>query len=86
MKPDLSRLPDTITVPRTDPIYNCHAYLTKMPIGAIRPFIEHFTQPGELVVDSFAGSGATGLAALTLAGGHGSATSQYSADISQRVT
>ena len=66
MKPDFSRLPDTITVPRTDPIYNCHAYLTKMPIGAIRPFIEHFTQPGELVVDSFAGSGATGLAALTL--------------------
>ena len=66
MKPNLSRLPDSITAPRTDPIYNCHAYLTKMPIGAIQPFIEHFTQPGDLVVDSFAGSGATGLAALTL--------------------
>ena len=60
------RLPETITVPRTDPIYNCHAYLTKVPIGAIRPFIETFTRPGEVVVDFFAGSGMTGLAALTL--------------------
>ena len=59
-------LPETITVPRTDPIYNCHAYLTKVPIGAIRPFIESFTRPGEVVVDFFAGSGMTGLAALTL--------------------
>lgn len=66
MNPDISSLPDTITAPRTDSIYNCHAYLTKMPLGAIRPFIERFTQPGELVVDSFAGSGATGLAALAL--------------------
>ena len=66
MSPDLSRFPDTIRAPRTDPVYNCHAYLTKMPIGAIQPFIDSFTQPGELVVDPFAGSGTTGLAALTL--------------------
>jgi 16S rRNA G966 N2-methylase RsmD/predicted RNA-binding Zn-ribbon protein involved in translation (DUF1610 family) len=56
--------PETITAPRTDPIYNCHAYLTKVPVGAIRPFIESFTQPGETVADIFAGSGMTGLAAL----------------------
>ena len=37
-----------------------------MPIGAIKPFIEAFTKPGELVVDFFAGSGMTGVAALTL--------------------
>ena len=66
MKPEPVRLPETITVPRTDPIYNCHAYLTKVPIGAIQPFIQTFTEPGEVVVDSFAGSGTTGLAALTL--------------------
>jgi predicted RNA-binding Zn-ribbon protein involved in translation (DUF1610 family) len=34
--------------------------------GAIQPFIESFTEPGDLVVDFFAGSGMTGLAALTL--------------------
>ena len=66
MKHEPIRLPETITVPRTDPIYNCHAYLTKVPIGAIQPFIEAFTKPGEVVADSFAGSGVTGLAALTL--------------------
>ena len=59
-------LPETITVPRTDPVYNCHAYLTKVPIGAIQHFIQTFTKPGEVVVDFFAGSGMTGLAALTL--------------------
>ena len=66
MKPESMQLPDTITVPRTDPVYNCHAYLTKVPIGAIKPFIETFTKPGELVVDFFAGSGMTGVAALAL--------------------
>ena len=66
MKPEPIQLPETITVPRTDPIYNCHAYLTKVPIGAIQPFIRAFTKPGEVVVDFFAGSGMTGLAALTL--------------------
>ena len=56
----------TLVAPRTDPVYNCHTYLTKVPIGAIRPFIEAFTEPGEIVADFFAGSGMTGLAALQL--------------------
>lgn len=58
-------LPDTITAPRTDPIYNCHAYLTKVPVGAIKPFIETFCDQGGIVADVFAGSGMTGLAALS---------------------
>ena len=66
MQVDLSRLPETITAPRTDAVYNCHAYLTKVPIAAIRPFIETFTRSGEIVVDFFAGSGMTGLAAAIL--------------------
>jgi hypothetical protein len=60
----LEQLPEIITAPRTDAIYNCHAYLTKVPIAAIQPFIESFTNPGDVVVDFFAGSGMTGLAAL----------------------
>jgi 16S rRNA G966 N2-methylase RsmD len=59
-------LPETIRAPRTDPIYNCHAYLTKVPIAAIRPFVEFFTEPGDVVADFFAGSGMTGLAALSV--------------------
>ena len=60
----LAALPETITAPRTDAIYNCHAYLTKVPITAIRPFVEALSAPGDTVVDFFAGSGMTGLAAL----------------------
>jgi hypothetical protein len=56
-------LPDMITAPRTDAVYNCHAYLTKVPVSAIQPFIEAFTKPGEVIADCFAGSGMTGIAA-----------------------
>jgi hypothetical protein len=55
LTPELDALPEAITAPRTDAIYNCHAYPTKVPVAAIRPFIETFTAPGETVVDFFAG-------------------------------
>jgi 16S rRNA G966 N2-methylase RsmD len=66
VKPNLKELPETITAPRTDPIYNCHGYLTKVPVAAIEPFIKAFTQPGDTIADFFAGSGMTGLAAVRL--------------------
>jgi 16S rRNA G966 N2-methylase RsmD len=55
-----------VRVPRTDPIYNCHAYLTKIPIDAIKPFIETLSEPGDVIVDFFAGSGMTGIAAASV--------------------
>lgn len=64
MQPDFSKLPETITAPRTDAVYNCHGYLTKVPIAAIEPFIDAFSRPGETIADFFAGSGMTGLAAI----------------------
>jgi 16S rRNA G966 N2-methylase RsmD len=62
----LSHLPELLRVPRTDAVYNCHPYLTKVPIGAIGPFIEALTEPGQTVMDMFAGSGMTGVAAVKL--------------------
>ena len=35
-------IPEVIMAPRTDPIYNCHTYLTKVPVAAILPFIKEF--------------------------------------------
>lgn len=61
---DIAALPEVIRAPRTDALYNAHAYLTKIPVAAITPFLEALTKPGELVVDPFAGSGMTGLAAV----------------------
>ncbi|MEO7020576.1 MAG: DNA methyltransferase, partial [Ktedonobacteraceae bacterium] len=45
-------------------IYNMHTYWSKKPHDAIRQYIHHYTQPGDLVLDSFCGSGGTALAAL----------------------
>ena len=56
-------IPEIIEVRRSDPVYMAHAYLTKVPVPAIAPFIEAFTSPGDVVLDPFAGSGMTGVAA-----------------------
>lgn len=47
---------------RNTALYNAHSYHTKVPPEAIRPFIEHFTRPGDVVLDPFCGSGMTGVA------------------------
>ena len=44
-------------------IYNAHAYHTKVPHRAIMRYILHYTEPGDLIVDLFAGTGMTGVAA-----------------------
>lgn len=54
---------DIIRAPRTDAIYNMHGYLTKVPVQAIVPFIEEFCPQNGVVVDMFAGSGMTAIAA-----------------------
>ena len=41
-----------------------HVYWSKKPHTAIRQYINHYTQPGDLVLDPFCGSGGTALAAL----------------------
>jgi 16S rRNA G966 N2-methylase RsmD len=45
------------------PVYAFHPYHTKVPPEVIRALIEHYTEPGDLVLDGFAGSGMTGVAA-----------------------
>lgn len=57
-------LPPEVSVKRSDPVYMAHAYLTKVPVAGIVPFIEAFTNEGDIVLDPFAGSGMTGVAAL----------------------
>lgn len=46
-----------------DPLYLYHSYLTKVPHKAIIKYLEHYTQPGDIVFDGFAGTGMTGAAA-----------------------
>lgn len=60
-----SREPQTldVSVGKTDALYKAHSYHTKVPHLAIVPSILHYTDPGDIVLDGFGGSGMTGVAA-----------------------
>lgn len=49
---------------RTGALYNAFSYPTKISPEAIALYIAVHTKPGDVVLDAFAGSGTTGLAAL----------------------
>lgn len=55
-----------VTEGKNDPVYNAHSYHTKVPHKAIMKYIEHYTEPGDIVFDGFCGSGMTGVAAQLL--------------------
>ncbi|HDM8173911.1 TPA: DNA methylase [Vibrio harveyi] len=48
---------------KNDPIYNAHSYHTKVPYKAIMRYLLHYTEPGDIILDGFSGSGMTGVAA-----------------------
>lgn len=50
---------------KNDAVYNAHAYSTKVPYKAIKKFIEHYTEQGDIVFDGFCGTGMTGVAAMS---------------------
>jgi len=52
------------------PVYSFHPYHTKVPPEVIKKLIEHYTRPGEIVLDAFCGTGMTGVAARE-SGRHG---------------
>ncbi len=48
---------------KSSPFYKAHSYPTKVPPAAIMRFLLHYTNPGDLVLDGFCGTGMTGVAA-----------------------
>ena len=61
------------SVGKTDALYRAHGYHTKVPHLAIVPSILHYTDPGDVILDGFSGSGMTGVAAQWC----GSAPAEY---------
>ena len=57
---------DDVSEGKNNPIYMAHSYHTKVPHRAIMKFIEHYTNPGDVVFDGFCGTGMTGVAARAL--------------------
>ena len=62
---DYSRTPyiADLDTKKNDALSNAHSYHTKSPFNAIRQYIEHYTKPGDLILDVFSGSGMSGIAA-----------------------
>ncbi len=60
----LKALLENLVAGKNTYVYDAHTYHTKVPPQAIARLIEHYTQPGDLVLDPFSGSGMTGVAAL----------------------
>ena len=50
---------------KNNPVYTAHPYHTKVPHPAIMRYILHYTQPGDIIFDGFAGTGMTGVAAAS---------------------
>ena len=44
-------------------VYKAHTYHTKVPPRAVAQYILHYTNPGDIILDGFCGSGMTGIAA-----------------------
>lgn len=65
---------------KTDQLYRAHSYHTKVPHLAIVPSILHYTRPGEIILDSFCGSGMTGVAAQWC----GTAPTKYRREFEQK--
>ncbi|MCW0939644.1 site-specific DNA-methyltransferase [Citrobacter freundii] len=61
----IDRVPLSIdaSVGKSDPVYKAHSYHTKVPHLAIVPSILHYTDPDDIILDGFCGSGMTGIAA-----------------------
>lgn len=62
---DYHREPFTsdISEGKHDPFYMAHGYHTKVPFKAIMRYILNYTDPNDVVLDGFCGSGMTGVAA-----------------------
>ena len=54
---------------KNNPVYTAHTYHTKVPHPAVMRYILHYTQPGDIVLDGFAGTGMTGVAAAACSNG-----------------
>ncbi len=55
-----------IKVERSEPVFEMHTYWSKKPPSAIDQYMRHYTKEGELILDSFSGSGTTLVSALRL--------------------
>lgn len=52
-----------INAKKNHQVYNAHSYHTKVPHQIIMKYFLYYTQPGDIILDTFGGTGMTGVAA-----------------------
>jgi len=52
-----------LSASRNNPFVNAHSYATKVPHQIVTQLLLHYTDPGDIVLDSYCGSGMTAVAA-----------------------
>lgn len=52
-----------LTATRNNPFVNAHSYATKVPHEIVIRLILNYTKPGDIILDAYAGTGMTGVAA-----------------------
>ena len=55
--------PGDIKAGKNHALYNAHTYHTKVPHEITTKYLLYYTQPGDIVIDTFAGTGMTGVGA-----------------------
>ncbi|MBA5245904.1 DNA methylase [Marnyiella aurantia] len=53
--------PEDIKSGKNHAIYNAHSYHTKVPHEITTKFLFYYSQPGDIIIDTFAGTGMTGV-------------------------
>lgn len=62
--PSIEPIRDTIIPKKHSARYGMHMYFTRRPFNVIHEYIKNFTDPGDVVLDPYAGSGVTIVEAL----------------------
>lgn len=58
-KESVSPYVEDVKATMRDPVLNLHSYHTKVPPKALASLVLHYTKPGDVVLDAYAGSGMT---------------------------
>jgi len=53
--------PEDIKAGKNHALYNAHTYHTKVPHEITTKYLLYYTQPGDIIIDTFAGTGMTGV-------------------------
>lgn len=65
-KQDIQHINYALVAKTHPPMYLMHKYWARKPHNVVSEYIKHYSKPGNIVLDPFAGSGVTAIEAIKL--------------------